>query len=47
MKSLQPKATHDAGVWKLPKGQEYYRDSLIHASNRSSSSPRPSRDTGP
>jgi uncharacterized protein (DUF885 family) len=29
MKSLQKKATHDAGVWRLPKGEEYYHDSLI------------------
>lgn len=28
MKKLQKHATHDAGVWKLPKGGEYYRDSL-------------------
>jgi uncharacterized protein (DUF885 family) len=25
---LQSKATHDAGVWKLPKGDQYYRDCL-------------------
>ena len=29
MKSLQKTATHDAGVWRLPKGEEYYHDSLI------------------
>ncbi|HEX4303574.1 MAG TPA: DUF885 family protein [Rhizomicrobium sp.] len=29
MKSLQPRATHDAGVWKLPDGEAYYRDSLL------------------
>ena len=29
MKGLQKTATHDAGVWKLPKGDEYYHDSLI------------------
>jgi len=25
LKALQPKATHDAGVWRLPDGQAYYR----------------------
>jgi uncharacterized protein (DUF885 family) len=25
---LQAKATHDAGVWKLPNGDQYYRDCL-------------------
>ena len=29
VKELQKKATHDAGVWKLPKGEQYYRDSLM------------------
>ena len=24
LKALQPKASHDAGVWRLPKGAEYY-----------------------
>jgi len=28
LKSLQPKAVHDAGVWRLPDGEQYYRDSL-------------------
>jgi uncharacterized protein (DUF885 family) len=28
VKELQKHATHDAGVWKLPKGEAYYRDSL-------------------
>jgi uncharacterized protein (DUF885 family) len=28
MTSLRPKATHDAGVWKLPHGDEYYAQSL-------------------
>lgn len=28
MKKLQKHATHNAGVWKLPKGDEYYRDAL-------------------
>lgn len=28
MKAVQPKATHDAGVWRLPKGEDYYRWAL-------------------
>ncbi|MEW5688428.1 MAG: DUF885 family protein [Pseudomonadota bacterium] len=28
LKELQPKATHDAGVWRLPDGEAYYRDAL-------------------
>jgi uncharacterized protein (DUF885 family) len=31
MTSLQPKAVHDAGVWRLPKGASYYTDSLDQA----------------
>jgi uncharacterized protein (DUF885 family) len=27
--SLQGRATHDAGVWKLPDGDSYYRDSVL------------------
>jgi len=27
--SLQPKSVHDAGVWRLPQGEEYYRDSVL------------------
>jgi len=30
VKAMQAKATHDAGVWKLPKGEQYYRDSLVY-----------------
>jgi uncharacterized protein (DUF885 family) len=26
--ALQPKAVHDAGVWRLPDGDRYYRDAL-------------------
>ena len=26
---MRAKSTHDAGVWKLPKGEAYYADSLI------------------
>ena len=26
---MQRKATHDAGVWKLPDGEAYYRDSVL------------------
>jgi uncharacterized protein (DUF885 family) len=29
VKSMQAHATHDAGVWKLKDGDEYYADSLI------------------
>ncbi|HEV2562563.1 MAG TPA: DUF885 family protein [Rhizomicrobium sp.] len=29
-KDLRAHATHDAGVWKLPKGEEYYADSVIN-----------------
>ena len=28
LRSMQPHATHDAGVWKLKNGDAYYRDSL-------------------
>jgi uncharacterized protein (DUF885 family) len=28
LKELRAKATHDAGVWRLPKGEEYYARSL-------------------
>jgi uncharacterized protein (DUF885 family) len=28
MASLQPKATHDAGVWRLPDGEAYYAEAL-------------------
>jgi uncharacterized protein (DUF885 family) len=30
VKEMQKKATHDAGCWKLPKGEQYYRDSLVY-----------------
>lgn len=29
VKQMRAKATHDAGVWRLPKGEQYYADSLI------------------
>jgi uncharacterized protein (DUF885 family) len=29
LKNLQPKAVHDAGVWRLPNGEQYYKDSLV------------------
>ena len=29
LKSLQGKAVHDAGVWRLPKGEDYYRHALV------------------
>lgn len=28
IKSLQPRAVHDAGCWRLPDGEAYYRDAL-------------------
>lgn len=28
LESLRPKAVHDAGVWRLPDGEDYYRISL-------------------
>ncbi|MGA0607426.1 DUF885 domain-containing protein [Phenylobacterium sp. VNQ135] len=28
LKSLQPRAVHDAGCWRLPDGEAYYRDAL-------------------
>ncbi len=28
VRELQPEARHDAGVWRLPDGEAYYRDSL-------------------
>jgi uncharacterized protein (DUF885 family) len=29
MTGLRKTATHDAGVWKLPNGEQYYRDSVL------------------
>jgi uncharacterized protein (DUF885 family) len=29
VEAMQKRATHDAGVWKLPKGEDYYRASLV------------------
>jgi uncharacterized protein (DUF885 family) len=29
VESMRGKATHDAGVWKLPKGDQYYADSVL------------------
>jgi uncharacterized protein (DUF885 family) len=29
VKQMQTKATHDAGVWKLPDGEAYYRDCVL------------------
>ena len=31
VKALRTKASHDAGVWRLPKGDEYYAQSLAQA----------------
>ena len=30
LRQLQPRASHDAGVWKLPDGDSYYADSLTY-----------------
>ncbi len=30
LKSWQPKAVHDAGVWRLPNGAQYYEDSILN-----------------
>ncbi|HVV28898.1 MAG TPA: DUF885 family protein [Rhizomicrobium sp.] len=30
VKEMQARATHDAGIWKLPKGGDYYRASLSY-----------------
>jgi uncharacterized protein (DUF885 family) len=45
VKQMQTKATHDAGVWKLPKGDNFYADSLI-AWTTSSMSPAEIHQTG-
>lgn len=37
MKELRPKAVHDAGVWRLPKGEEYYAQSLAQSTSTSMS----------
>jgi uncharacterized protein (DUF885 family) len=29
VKELRTKASHDAGVWKLPNGEQYYRDCIL------------------
>jgi len=29
MQGLLPKSVHDAGVWRLPQGDDYYRDSVL------------------
>lgn len=45
VKQMQTKATHDAGVWKLPKGDMFYADSLIFWTT-SSMSPADIHQTG-
>ena len=30
VKEMQTKAMHDAGVWRLPDGEDYYRASLLN-----------------
>jgi uncharacterized protein (DUF885 family) len=42
---MQKKATHDAGVWKLPDGDAYYRDSVLTWTT-SSMSPAEIHQTG-
>ena len=37
VKDLRAQATHDAGVWKLPKGEEYYADSIVIATTTTQS----------
>ena len=45
IESLQPHAVHDAGVWRLKDGEEYYRDSLTYWTT-SSMSPAEIHKTG-
>ena len=45
VKSMRAKATHDAGVWKLPKGDQYYRDSVLFWTT-STMSPQEIHQTG-
>ncbi|HEY8697901.1 MAG TPA: DUF885 family protein [Rhizomicrobium sp.] len=35
LKSLQPKAVHDAGVWRIPQGGSYYAASLAQSTTTS------------
>jgi uncharacterized protein (DUF885 family) len=35
MKDMRAKAVHDAGVWRLPKGDQYYADSVAAATTTS------------
>jgi uncharacterized protein (DUF885 family) len=35
LQAMRAKAPHDAGVWRLPKGGEYYRQSLAQATTTS------------
>ncbi len=42
---MQKKATHDAGVWKLPDGEAYYRDSILSWTT-STMSPKEIHQTG-
>ena len=45
IKSLQPHAVHDAGVWRLKDGEHYYRDSLTFWTT-SSMTPEEIHNTG-
>ena len=37
LRDVRPRATHDAGVWRLPKGDEYYAYALRYATTTSMS----------
>ncbi len=43
--SMQAKATHDGGVWKLPNGEQYYRDCITYWTT-SSMTPEEIHQTG-
>ena len=45
VKEMQTKATHDAGVWKLPNGGQYYADSVLFWTT-STMSPAEIHETG-
>ena len=45
VKEMRKQTTHDAGVWKLPNGEQYYRDSLTYWAT-TSLSPQEIHQTG-
>ena len=45
VKEMRAKATHDAGVWKLPNGAQYYADSIV-AQTTTNMSPEEIHKTG-